>query len=80
MAIIIPIQNTPAEQKQTETSKPNQLITLTEKQVRAYPAFANATDEEVLHIIDTLHQLALITYNVITSEMQQEQIQYKKVA
>jgi hypothetical protein len=78
MAIIIPIQNKSTQQEQPQTS--NQLITLTEKQVRAYPAFANATDEEVLHIIDTLHQLALITYNVITSEMQQEQIHYKKAA
>lgn len=80
MAIIIPIQKILVEQKEPQTSKSNQLITLTEKQVRAYPAFANATDEEVLHIIDTLHQLALITYNVISSEMQQEQIHYKKAA
>lgn len=79
MAIIIPIQNTSTEQEETQASKSSQLITLTEKQVRAYPAFANATDEEVLHIIDTLHQLALITYNVITSEMQEE-MNYKQAA
>ena len=77
MAIIIPIQSKSAEQEEPQTS--NQLITLTDKQVRACPQFANSTDEEVLHIIDTLHQLALITYNVITSEMQQE-VNYKQAA
>ena len=53
MATIINLQEH-LEQKERQS---NQLLSLTEQQVRAYPEFTNATDEEVLHIINTLHQL-----------------------
>lgn len=45
---------------------------LTEKQVRAYPQFRDAPEEEIINIINTLHQLALITYEVITAELNRQ--------
>ena len=47
MATIINIQEH-LEQKERQS---NQLLSLTEQQVRAYPEFTNATDEEVLHML-----------------------------
>ena len=44
---------------------------LTEKQVRAYPQFRDAPEEEIINIINTLHQLALITYEVVSEELNQ---------
>ena len=75
MATIINLQEH-LEQKERQS---NQLLSLTEQQVRAYPEFANATDEEVLHIINTLHQLSLITYEVFANNLQ-EYISFQKVA
>ena len=65
MATIINLQEH-LEQKERQS---NQLLSLTEQQVRAYSEFTNATDEEVLHIINTLHQLSLITYEVFANEL-----------
>jgi len=45
---------------------------LTEKQVRAYPQFRDAPEEEIINIINTLHQLALITYEVVSAELNQQ--------
>ena len=67
MATIINLQ----EHLEQKESKSNQLLSLTEQQVRAYPEFSNATDEEVLHIINTLHQLSLITYEVFANDLQE---------
>ena len=47
---------------------------LTEKQVRSFPGFENTSDEEVINIINTLHQFSLITYEVITAELNQQMI------
>ena len=67
MATIINLQ----EHLEQKESKSNQLLSLTEQQVRAYPEFINAIDEEVLHIINTLHQLSLITYEVFANDLQE---------
>ena len=67
MATIINLQ----EHLEQKESKTNQLLSLTEQLVRAYPEFSNATDEEVLHIINTLHQLSLITYEVFANDLQE---------
>ena len=67
MATIINLQ----EHLEQKESKSNQLLSLTEQQVRAYPEFSNATDEEVLHIINTLHQLSLIAYEVFANDLQE---------
>jgi len=45
---------------------------LTEKQVRAYLQFRDAPEEEIINIINTLHQLALITYEVVSAELNQQ--------
>ena len=45
---------------------------LTEKQVRAYAQFRDAPEEEIINIINTLHQLALITYEVVSAELNQQ--------
>ncbi len=42
---------------------------LTEKQIRSHPTFKNASDEEVVNIINSLHQLALITYEIVSREL-----------
>ena len=45
---------------------------LSEKQIRSFPGFENAPDDEVINIINTLHQLSLITYELITTELNQK--------
>ena len=75
MATIINLQ----EHLEQKENKLNQLLSLTEQQVRAYPEFTEATDEEVLHIINTLHQLSLITYEVFANDLQ-EKISFLKAA
>ena len=67
MATIINLQ----EHLEQKESKTNQLLSLTEQLVRAYPEFTDATEEEVLHIINTLHQLSLITYEVFANDLQE---------
>ena len=44
---------------------------LTEKEVRSFPKFRHASDEEVQNIISTLHHLALISYQLFCKEEQQ---------
>ena len=45
---------------------------LSEKQIRSFPGFENTPDDEVINIINTLHQLSLITYELITTELNQK--------
>ena len=45
---------------------------LSEKQIRSFPGFENTPDEEVINIINTLHQFSLITYELITTELNQK--------
>ena len=56
-----------SEENSTEPHNDGRLF-LTPQQVRADPNFKDATDEEVENIIDTLHQLSLITYELICKE------------
>ena len=42
---------------------------LTEKQIRSYPTFKNVSDEAVINIINSLHQLSLITYEIVSREL-----------
>ena len=65
MANIIKLDNWLAENK---LGKSKQLF-LTEKQVRTFSGFENATDDEVQHIINSLHILSLITYEFVTREL-----------
>ena len=65
MANIINLDNWLAENK---LGKGKQLF-LTEKQVRSFLGFENATDDEVQQIINSLHILSLITYELVTREL-----------
>ena len=74
MATIIQLQDWLADNTEKE-----QKLFLTEKQVRSFPGFENLSGEEVLHIINTLHQFSLLTYEVVTAELN-EQIFDRKAA
>ena len=71
MANIINLDNWLAENK---LGKGKQLF-LTEKQVRSFPGFENATDDEVQHIISSLHILSLITYELVTKEFNLQMVE-----
>lgn len=45
---------------------------LTESQVRAYPQFKDASTEEIINIINSLHQLALITHELVSKELNEQ--------
>ena len=67
MAKIINLVEWLAENK----SGKDQQLFLSEKQVRSFKQFENSSDEKVINIINTLHQLSLITYEIITAELNQ---------
>lgn len=46
---------------------------LTPEQVRAYPQFANATDEEVENIIHSLYELGQIASAIISRELKSQE-------
>ena len=71
MADIINLDNWLAENK---LGKGKQLF-LTEKQVRSFSGFENATDDEVQQIINSLHILTLITYELVTTELNQKMVE-----
>jgi hypothetical protein len=50
---------------------------LTEAEVRSFPKFKNASEEQVQNIIATLHNLALISYQVFCKE---ENAEFSKAA
>ena len=71
MANIINLDNWLAENK---PGKGKQLF-LTEKQVRSFSDFENATDDEVQQIINSLHILSLITYELVTTELNRQMVE-----
>jgi len=71
MANIINLDNWLAENK---TEKGKQLF-LTEKQVRSFSGFENATNDEVQQIITSLHILSLITYELVTKELNLQMVE-----
>ena len=71
MANIIKLNNWLAENK---LDKGKQLF-LTEKQVRSFSGFENATDDEVQNIINSLHILSLITYEFVTRELNLQMVE-----
>lgn len=67
MSSIINLQDWKEDQQSSSESEKK--LFLTESQVRAYPQFKDASPEEVINIINTLHQLALITYELVSQEL-----------
>lgn len=51
------------------TPEARQQLFLTEAQIRKYPQFTDASQEEIINIINSLHQLALITYEIVSREI-----------
>jgi hypothetical protein len=51
-----------------ENSEADKKLYLTEEQVRFFPKFKDATPEEIENIIGTLHDLALISYELYCRE------------
>lgn len=54
-------------QNEANKKKESKLF-LTEAEVRSFPKFKNASDEQVQNIINTLHDLALISYQIFCKE------------
>ena len=71
MANIIKLDNWLAE---NNIGKGKQLF-LTEKQVRSFSGFENVTDDEVQHIISSLHIFSLITYEFVTRELNLQMVE-----
>ena len=71
MANIINLDNWLAENK---LGKDKQLF-LTEKQVRTFSGFEYATEDEVQQIINSLHILSLITYELVTKELNLQMVE-----
>jgi len=61
------------EQSSGNQEKDGRLF-LTEEEVRAFPQFKDVTDEEVKNIICTLHDLALITYEIFCKELNEDNV------
>ena len=51
-----------------KVEREEQKLFLTGAEVRSFPKYKNATDEEVQNIINTLHNLALICYQAFCKE------------
>jgi hypothetical protein len=63
----------------SEATEKDERLFLTEKEVRSLPKFKNATEAEVANIIQTLHDLALVTYELFCQEAADSQ-DYAKAA
>ena len=70
MANIIPLQ----EWREDNNTEKEKRLFLTEKQVRSFPGFENTPDEEVINIINTLRQFSLITYELVTAELNEQML------
>ena len=55
--------------QQPEKSEVHQRLFLSEQQVRSFPQFKDASIEEIENIIGTLHDLALISYELFCREV-----------
>lgn len=51
-----------------ENSKADGRLFLTEEEVRSFPPFKEATPEEIENIVGTLHDLALVSYELFCRE------------
>lgn len=66
MSKIVDLQEWQNQNEKVE--KQESKLFLTEKQVRSFPKYKYASDEEVKNVINTLHNLALISYHAFCKE------------
>lgn len=66
MSKIVDLQDWLRQNEKVE--KQESKLFLTEKELRAFPKYKNASDEEVQNAILTFHKLALICYQVFCKE------------
>lgn len=55
-----------------QNSAADKRLFLTEEQVRSFPQFKEASAHEVQNIIDTLHNLALVSYELFCREAKKD--------
>jgi hypothetical protein len=55
-----------------QNSEADKRLFLTEEQVRSIPQFKEASAQEVQNIIDTLHNLALVSYELFCREAKKD--------
>ncbi|MCF7631136.1 hypothetical protein L3K75_14140 [[Ruminococcus] lactaris] len=55
-----------------QNSAADKRLFLTEEQVRSFPQFKDASALEVQNIIDTLHNLALVSYELFCREAKKD--------
>jgi hypothetical protein len=72
MSMIVPFRKWLKEQP--ANSENDERLFLTEEEVREFPQFKDATAEEIENIINTLHALALITYEIFCKENGNDEI------
>jgi hypothetical protein len=60
-------------QQDSNNYEKDERLFLTEEEVRSLPQFKNAIPEEVENIINTLHELALMTYELFCKESRQNE-------
>jgi hypothetical protein len=60
------------KKKESKATEPNNLLFLTEAKIRAIPAHRNKSEEEILNIRNSLHQFALIMYDLVNVELNKE--------
>ena len=60
--------------EQPANNENDERLFLTEEEVRAFPQFKDVTAEEIENIINTLHALALITYEIFCKELGDDEI------
>lgn len=60
-------------QQNEKVEKQESKLFLTEEELRAFPKYKNASNEEVQNAILTLHKLAMICYQAFCKEEQAEE-------
>jgi hypothetical protein len=70
MSSIVNLQDWKEDQQSGSESEKK--LFLTESEIRAYPQFKDSSPEEIINIINSLHQLALITYELVSKELNEQ--------
>jgi hypothetical protein len=65
------------EKTSSKAIEPNNLLFLSEAKISSIPAHRNKSEEEILNIRDSLHQFALIMYELVNRELNKELFEQK---